>query len=132
MPNYPYRCVDCKKRFEIYLSFSEYGTHPVACPNCGSQNIERRISRIRILRSEESRLDNLSDFDNLDGLDDDPRALARMMRKMSQEMGEDAQPEINEVVDRLEAGQSPEEIEAAIPDLDAGGGFNPGLDDFGD
>lgn len=132
MPNYPYRCVACKKKFEIYQSYSKYGTHPVVCPNCGSQNIERRISRIRISRSEESRLDNLSDFDNLDGLEDDPRALGRMMRKMSQEMGEDAQPEINEVVDRLEAGQSPEEIEAAIPGIDDGGGFNPGLDDFGD
>ena len=107
MPNYPYRCVECKKKFEIYQSYSEYGKHPVVCPNCGSQNIERRISRIRISRSEESRLDNLSDFDNLDGLEDDPRALGKMMRKMSQEMGEDAQPEINEVVDRLEGRPKP-------------------------
>ena len=37
--------------------------------------------------------------------------------------GEDLPPEFNEVVDRLEKGQSPEEIEKSIPDLgsDAGG-----------
>ena len=31
--------------------------------------------------------------------------------------GEDLPPEFDEVVDRLEAGQSPEEIESAVPDL---------------
>jgi len=32
-------------------------------------------------------------------------------------MGEDLPSEFNEVVDRLEAGQSPEEIEAVLPEL---------------
>jgi hypothetical protein len=41
-------------------------------------------------------------------------------------MGEDLPPEFNEVVDRLEKGQSPEEIESAIPDL---GNTNTGDDD---
>lgn len=130
MPNYPYRCIDCKKRFEIYLSYSEYGTRPVSCPFCGSQNVERRISRIRIARSEENRLESLSDFDNLDGLEDDPRTLGRMMRKMGQEMGEEVGPEFNEMIDRLEAGQSPEEIEAAIPDLGGENSTADGFDDF--
>jgi hypothetical protein len=40
-----------------------------------------------------------------------------MMRKMGKEMGEDLPPEFDEVVDRLEKGQSPEDIEKAIPDL---------------
>lgn len=122
MPFYPYRCLDCRKRFEIFLSYSEYGVHPVACPHCQSLNVQRRISRVRIARSEESRLENLSDFDDFEGLEDDPRALGRMMRRMGQEMGEEVGPEFDEVVDRLEAGQSPEEIEAAIPDLGGGEG----------
>ena len=41
----------------------------------------------------------------------------RMMRKMGKEMGEDLPPEFDEVVDRLESGQSPDDIEKAIPDL---------------
>jgi hypothetical protein len=43
--------------------------------------------------------------------------MGKMMRKMGKEMGEEMPPEFDEVVDRLEAGQSPEEVEKAIPDL---------------
>jgi hypothetical protein len=65
-------------------------------------------------------MDDLTDTTNLEGLENDPRALGRMMRKMSNEMGEEVGPEFNEVVDRLESGQSPEDIEKAIPDLEGG------------
>lgn len=129
MPYYPYRCLNCKKRFDLFMSYSEYGTLPVACPHCQSQNVQRRINRVRIARSEESRLDNLSDLDDFDGLEDDPRALGRMMRRMSQEMGEEAGPEFDEVIDRLEAGQSPEEIESALPDLGGGESDFAGVDE---
>jgi hypothetical protein len=44
------------------------------------------------------------------------------MRKMGNEMGEDLPPEFDNVVDRLESGQSPEEIESALPDLGGAGG----------
>ena len=52
-----------------------------------------------------------------------PKAMGQMMRKMGKEMGEEMPPEFHEVVDRLESGQSPEDIEKAIPDLggDSGG-----------
>jgi len=135
MPDYQFRCFDCKKRFDVFITYSEYGTRNVQCTHCGSENVERRIGRIRFARSEESRMESLADPGNLDGLDEDPRALGRMMRQMSGEMGEDLGPEFDEVVNRLEAGQSPEEIEKAVPDLgealggagEAGGGD---LDDF--
>ena len=61
------------------------------------------------------------DFSGLEGLENDPKALGRMMRKMGKEMGEDLPPEFDDVVDRLEKGQSPEEIESALPDLGEGG-----------
>ncbi len=120
MPYYPFRCLDCKRRFEVFMTYSEYGNQTVVCAHCGSSNVQRRISRVRIAKSEDSRLEDLSDLDDFSGLEDDPRALGRMMRKMSQEIGEDMGPEMDEVIDRLEAGQSPEEIEAAIPELGAG------------
>jgi hypothetical protein len=44
-----------------------------------------------------------------------------MMRKMSREVGEDMPPEFDEVVDRLEAGESPEEIEKSMPELGGDG-----------
>lgn len=57
------------------------------------------------------------EFIDFDGTQDDPKALGQMMRKMGREMGDDLPEEFNEVVDRLEAGQSPDEIESALPDL---------------
>lgn len=117
MPTYQYRCQDCKRRFEVFMTYSEYGTRSVACPHCNSERVERRIGRVRVARSEESRLEDLADPGMLAGLEDDPKALGKVMRKMSNEMGEDLGPEFSEVIDRLEAGQSPEDIEKEIPDL---------------
>lgn len=122
MPTYTYQCLGCKKRFEIFLTYDEYDEHTVKCPHCHSEDVQRRIGRIRIAKSEDSRLDDLADPSALAGLEDDPQAMGRMMRKMSHEMGEDLGPEFDEVVDRLESGQSPEEIEDALPDLGEGNG----------
>jgi len=128
MPNYQYRCLNCKRRFELFLTYQEYGVEAVHCPHCRSDQVQRRIGRIRIAKSEDSRMDSLTDASDLEGLENDPQALGRMMRKMSNEMGEDVGPEFNEVVDRLESGQSPEDIEKAIPDLE-GGIKSPGGDE---
>jgi len=130
MPIYQYRCLNCKKRFEIFLSYQEYGEKNVLCPHCASDQIQRRIGRIRIAKSEESRMDNLTDISDLEGLENDPKALGKMMRKMSNEMGEEVGPEFDEVVDRLESGQSPEDIEKAIPDLEGGGSNFGGADEY--
>lgn len=71
------------------------------------------------MRSEESRLEGLADPSSLSGLDEnDPRSLARFMRKMGQEMGEDLGPEFGEMVDRLEAGECPEEIERSMGEFE--------------
>lgn len=120
MPNYDYRCLNCNRRFVVYLSYQDYGKQPVSCPHCNSERVQRRIGRVRVARSEDSRLEDLADPSKLAGLEDDPKAMARMMRQMSSEMGEDMGPEFDEVIDRLEAGQSPEEIEESMPDLGAG------------
>lgn len=137
MPTYEFRCLDCRKRFDIFLTYDEYGEQEVACTHCKSTRVQRKIGRIRIAKSEDSRLENLaSDFSDpsaLEGLEDDPRALGRMMRKMSNEMGEEMGPEFDEVIDRLEKGQSPEDIEQALPDLglDDGPPGGPMGGDFG-
>ena len=133
MPDYEFRCLDCHRRFEIFFSYSDYGKSPVQCPHCKSMNVQRKIGRIRFARSDESRLENLADPSNLAGLEDDPKALGRMMRQMSAETGEDIGPEFDEVVNRLEAGQSPDEIEKQMPDLgegDGGMGGMGGMDDM--
>jgi putative FmdB family regulatory protein len=127
MPTYEYRCKDCNQKFELILSYQEYENTPVTCPLCNGSNPERIIRPIRISRVEKARLDTLADPEVLDSLDDDPQALGKMMRDMSRELGEDMGSEFNEVVDRLEKGQTPEEIERDLPDLGADGGI-PGPD----
>jgi putative FmdB family regulatory protein len=129
MPYYDFRCLDCKRRFSTFITYNDYGKKNVVCPHCASENIQRRIGRIRIAKSEDSRMEDLADPAALEGLEDDPRALGKMMRKMSSEMGEDLGPEFNEVIDRLEAGQNPDDIEKAIPDLGGDSGMG-GDDDF--
>jgi putative FmdB family regulatory protein len=124
VPNYEYRCLDCRRRFDLFFSYSEYGQKPVRCPYCESENVERRIGRIRMARSDESRLAEMGDPASLDGLDEDPKSLGRMMRQMSSQLGEDMGPEFHDVVDRLEAGQSPDEIEKNLPDMGGGGGMD--------
>jgi putative FmdB family regulatory protein len=127
MPTYDFTCNACEKRFDVFMSFSEYGKKSVACGHCGSRDVRRRLTRVRIARSEESRMDSMADdFSGMEGLENDPKALGKMMRKMGREMGEDLPPEFGDVVDRLESGQSPEEIESALPDLGTG---DAGLDE---
>jgi putative FmdB family regulatory protein len=131
MPIYEYRCHDCRRRVNIlWRSIAEAEAATPRCPRCGGENLSRLVSRVAILKSEESRLEALSDpgaFGDLD--ENDPRSIGRWMRRMSQEVGEDMGSEFDEVIDRLEAGQSPEDIESAMPDL-AGEGEGPsGLED---
>jgi putative FmdB family regulatory protein len=133
MPIYEYTCHDCRRRVSLlWRSFADAETRPAVCPRCGGAHLTRLISRVSVVRSEESRLDSLADPSSLDGLDEnDPKSLARFMRKMANETGEDLGPEFSEVVDRLEAGEDPESIEQSMPELAAGGDMGMGGDDFG-
>ncbi|NOZ29056.1 MAG: zinc ribbon domain-containing protein [Chloroflexi bacterium] len=133
MPIYEYRCHHCGRRVSLlWRSFSEAERGNPKCPRCGSRDLTRLVSRVNTLRSEESRLEDLADPDFLGDLDEnDPRSIGRWMRKMSQELGEDLGDEFNEVVERLEAGESPEEIEKEMPDLAGGGGDWDSGSDFG-
>jgi len=103
----------------IFLrSFSDIETVKPRCTYCGHDQLERLVSRVSVLKSEDARLDALADDAALADLDEnDPSSIARWRKGMSSEMGEDLGDEFHEVVDRLEAGQSPEDIETSMPDL---------------
>lgn len=117
MPIYEYRCQSCGRRISLLRSLSDES--PPRCTACGSQELKRLISRVAVLRSEESRMESLADPSTLAGLDEsDPRSLARWMRKMGRETGGDLGPQFNEMVDRLEAGESPEEIEGSMGEFE--------------
>lgn len=113
MPVYEYHCLDCDRVFSRFF-WKMVDAEGARC-RCGSARLEQLVSRVSMHRSTESRLDNLADPSKWGDIDEnDPKSLARMMRKLGQEMGEDLGPELNEVVDRLEAGEDPESIEASL------------------
>ena len=120
MPTYRYHCLSCKKRFEIFMTFQEYGVKPVVCPACSSEKVKRRIERIRVLKDDAARLASMADPESLARIEDDPRALGKMMREMESGLGEKMGSEFDEVVDRLTSGQTPEAIERELPDLSSG------------
>jgi len=40
MPNYDYRCTECRKKFTVQESFEEHERHTrVKCPKCGNENV---------------------------------------------------------------------------------------------
>ena len=137
MPIYEYRCQKCRRRFSVFWrTYSEIDTESVVCRHCGSREVTRLVSRVRVLRSEDSVTEDMSDPSAWGDFDEnDPKSMGRFMRKMMNELGDetgDLGPEFEEVIDRLEAGQDPEQIEKDMPDLlgEGGGPGGPG-DDMG-
>ncbi len=121
MPSYDFRCNDCGRKVTLfYKTYADYDQATHTCPRCHSTNLTRLISRVAIRRSPLARLlaDDSADDSVFDDLDEnDPRTMGRLLREMGEEMGEDMGPEFEEVVQRLERGEDPEEIEASLPDL---------------
>ncbi len=139
MPIYEYGCYDCHKRVSIFFrTIAEAEKTTPHCPRCGGTNLKRLMSRVARLRSEDERLDSLADPANFGAFDEnDPKSLAKFMKTMTRELGDeigdDLGPEFDEVVDRLEKGQSPEEIEKEMPELGeetAGGSAGGAGDDW--
>jgi putative FmdB family regulatory protein len=105
MPIYEYECEKCHRRSSILtLRVSEKVT--AKCEHCGAARMRRLMSRFAMPRSEESRMDKLGDPSQFGDLDEsDPRSLARAMRKMGREMGDEfAGPEFDEAVNEMEDG----------------------------
>jgi putative FmdB family regulatory protein len=129
MPIYEYYCEECNHRVSLlWRSVADAASREPICPRCGGSKLKRLMSRVAVLKSSESRMDSLGDPAALGDLDEkDPQSLARFMRKMANETGDDMGPEFDEMVGRLEAGEDPESIEKSMPDLGSG---DPG-DDFG-
>lgn len=125
MPIYEYRCNQCRRKSTIFVPSISTVFEPV-CSHCGSSDVRRLISSFAFLRSEEDRLEQLADPSNFADLDEnDPRSVARWARRFGKALGEDLGPEFDEMVDRLEAGEVPEELGG---ESDENGGEDGGED----
>ncbi len=107
MPIYEYRCADCRRKTTV-LTLSVHAAVDPVCRHCGGRNMAKLVSRVAVLRSEESRLESLADPSSLAGVDEeDPKSVARWMKEMGREMGEEAGRDFNEEVDKaMEEGAS--------------------------
>src|SRR5690349_12291154 len=114
MPIYEYRCKDCKKEM-THLVLSMSAAEGLTCKHCGSPRLAQMISRFATPRSEESRLESMADPSKFGDLDEnDPKSMARWMKRMGKEMGEDVGEDFDQA------------IEEAMDEEGAGGEGGPG------
>jgi putative FmdB family regulatory protein len=133
VPIYEFYCADCHTVFN-FLARTIHTTKRPACPRCGRTDLERWVSRVAISkgRSEAPQQEEgPPDFDEarmervMEELDresegineDDPRQMARVMRKLYEGTGMPLSGRVQEAIRRMEAGESPENIEEEMGDL---------------
>jgi len=133
VPIYEFYCADCHAVFN-FLARKPHTKKRPKCPRCGRPNLDRKVSRFAISkgRSEPGEGDDLpADFDEAkmervmaemaresEGMDeDDPRQMARMMRKLHEATGMSLGEGMEEAIRRMEAGEDPDKIEEEMGDL---------------
>jgi putative FmdB family regulatory protein len=115
MPIYEYRCEDCGKISEFFLLRTDEAFVP-ECKKCKSKKMSRVLSKVRVIRSEESRMESLADPSKWGDLDEkDPKGMAKMMKRLGKEfgdeLGEDADRMVDEAMDEEMASGTNEESE---------------------
>lgn len=87
------------------------GPLEAVCSHCGSRDMVRLISRVAVLRSDEDMFAGLDESSLADVDENDPRSMARWVRRMSRQMGEPLDAEMESELERMEAGELPEDFE---------------------
>jgi putative FmdB family regulatory protein len=121
MPIYEYRCRKCHRKSEI-ITFRVSEEIAAECVHCGSVEVERIPSRVRVRMSEETRMERLADPARLSGLDEnDPKSMAKWMKSMSREMGDDLGEDLDVDAMMDEAMAEKDSQEGGSGDLGPGG-----------
>lgn len=134
MPIYEFYCKGCHTIYSFLSRRINTETTPL-CPGCGpGAELSRRVSRFAVVaggRSQESDdpLEGAGINESVieravEGLaseaqsigEDDPRAAARLMRKLSEMTGLRYNDTLQEALARLESGEDPEAIEQELGD----------------
>jgi len=156
MPIFEYLCQSCNRIYS-FLSLSARPDRTPVCPRCGATDLRRVPSAfaVRTVRKSSAAAEGEAGPDAgedlsateteamrlLEGLDDDdaedPRAMARVMRRLAETSGEAVTPAMEEMLRRMEAGEDPEaledelgdQLEAELGDEDGGPAGTPTRDD---
>jgi putative FmdB family regulatory protein len=132
MPVYEFYCSDCHTIFNFFSRRVDTTTRP-KCPRCGRAKLERKVSAFATIgKSGSSDADDLPggmDESKLEGLmeslgrqaegvdENNPRQMAAMMRQMHEATGMPLGDRAEGAIRRLEAGESPENIEEEMGDI---------------
>jgi len=131
MPIYEFYCERCNTIFSFYSRTINTSKQP-ACPRCKEVKLRRLLSNFSIVRKggEEEGEDSLpfdeKKMEQAVGMlareaehvnEDDPRQTAQMMRKLSEMTGLRMGKGMQEALERMEAGEDPEKIEAEMGDI---------------
>ena len=126
MPIYEFYCSDCHMIFN-FLSKTVNTKKRPGCPKCENRRLERRVSLFSTVSGEKGEADDgMDDIDEsklekamgllaseADRMDEnDPRQAAQFMRKLTDITGVNLNPQMEEALGRMEAGEDPEAVEA--------------------
>ncbi len=142
MPIYEFYCARNRTIYSFFARSLAYAAKTPRCPDDAGFPLERMISKFAVTgrakepsaavadapddpRMERAMLEMESEMAALgDGENPDPRALARMMRKMTDLTGEPMPAAMGEMIARLEQGEDPDKLEQEYGDVMDG--FDPG------
>lgn len=109
MPIYEFRCGRCRRRTSVFTR-SIGAEIEAVCSHCGSNDMSRLISRVAVVRSGDDAFAGLDESSLADVDENDPRSMARWVRSMSRQMGEPLDAEAEADLDRMEAGELPDDL----------------------
>ena len=142
MPIYEFLCTSCNRIYSFH-SFRVAPEKRPSCPRCGASELSRVPSRFGVsTKRAAAPVDSEADADDprteremmrlaaeLESMDEnDPRAMAAAVRRMTEIAGEPVTPAMEEMIRRLEAGEDPDRVEEEMGDaleeeMGEGGGF---------
>ena len=134
MPIYEFYCPKNHKIYSFFARSLELGDRVPRCPDNPEYPMEKRVSGFAVTgRAKEPGDGEGGDFDDprleaameqmereFSGIDEDnpdPRQLAHLMRRMSDLTGEKLPEAMKEMVERMEKGEDPEQLEEEYGDL---------------
>jgi putative FmdB family regulatory protein len=116
MPIYEYQCNECGKISEFLLIKTD-PTFIAQCKRCKSKKMTRILSKVRVIRSEESRMESLADPSKWGGFDEnDPKSMAKWMKRMGKEVGEDMGEDVDQMVDEAMGEERASKSEEGLED----------------
>jgi len=108
MPIYEFECKSCRRRFSALVGVIA-NAKPPACPRCGGNDLQKRVSRFARVRSEDDALESLCDETQYGDIENDPKAMRRWVKDMGAAMDEDLGEDFEEALEEDLSGKTAEE-----------------------